>query len=82
MLTQPTAQHLRAMMVLNSHSAWDGVGKFLDDELAEIHRRLTYTADEVQVRQLQGRAAAIRELRDAVTGSRQSLEKLGLQAPL
>lgn len=82
MLTHPTAQQLRALIVLNSHSAWDEAKKFIEAELAEIHSRLTYTSDEVQLRQLQGRAAALRELRDSVQGARKELERLGLQAPL
>lgn len=82
MLIHPTAQQLRALVVLNSHSAWDEVRKFLDAELVEIHSRLTYTSDEVQLRQLQGRSAAIRELKASVQGARADLERLGLQAPL
>lgn len=82
MLTHPTAQQLRALIVLNSQSAWDEVCKFLDGELSEIHSRLTYTSDEVQLRQLQGRAAALRELKAAVQGARKDLDRLGLQAPL
>lgn len=82
MLTQPTAQQLRAFIVLKSQSAWDEVSKFLDGELSKIHERLTYTSDEVQVRQLQGRAAALTELKAIVQGARESLERLGLQAPI
>lgn len=82
MLTKATAQQLRAMIVLKSHSAWSDFSKLLDGELTALQDRMVYCADEVQMRQLQGRAAAIKELKATVEGSRQSLENLGLQAPL
>lgn len=82
MLTNPSAQQLRALVVVNAQSAWGEVDKFLGAELAEIFKRLTYTADEAVMRQLQGRAAAIQELRSSVQGARKELERLGLPAPL
>lgn len=76
MLTKPEHMALRALYSFSNHAGWDDVSKFLEGELNATYRALATAADEVTLRQMQGRARFIQEFTSLVRDAAKQLEKL------
>jgi len=80
MLTKPTAQALRSLLGFSRQTGWTEVEQMFKDELSKTYEMLADSADEVLIRQLQGRAKLIREFLSLVHDAPRTLEKLGVSS--
>lgn len=76
MLKHPDATQLRALLSAQSSGTWEGIDQLLESELAAIMERLVGCRDDVDLYRLQGRAAALRDLRATARSARETLDKV------
>ena len=76
MLTRPNARQLQVLHLLKNHAFWPEVEAVINAEIAAIAVRLTEARDEIDFRQMQGRAQALRDFRQLLAQSGSTLEKV------
>jgi len=76
MLTRPTDHQLRAAHVLRTQGQWGELESYLRAELQRVYELMVDSRDETVLRQLQGRAAAIKEFLTFVNKSSEVMEKI------
>ena len=75
MLTKATPHQLRAAHVLRTQGQWGELESMLKAELFRAYELMVDSRDETILRQLQGRALAMKELMAFVNNSTDVLEK-------
>jgi hypothetical protein len=76
MLSKPTVAQLRSAAHLGSQSFWKDFESMIDGELVAILNLMVDSRDLAVLHQLQGRARALKELRQVVVESPALLEKV------
>lgn len=76
MLTKPKASHLRAAVTLTGLTLWRDFESLIDSEIAGILDLIVESRDMAVLHQLQGRARALKELKQLIVDSPTLLEKV------
>ena len=75
MLVKPSAELVRSLHFVKKQAAWGAVEAAFDRELTETYRQLAQARDDVDVRQLQGRAKMISEFMKLVADTDELLKR-------
>ena len=76
MLSKPTTAQLRSAVILAGLPAWREVEGWIDSELAAVVALMLDSRDPTTLHQMQGRAKALKELKQAVGNASLMLEKV------
>lgn len=76
MLTKPSPKAVKALHALKLSGHWAEISEYIESELSKVYDVLVSSPDEVTLRQMQGRAQALRDFMVMVRDAHKTLERL------
>lgn len=76
MLSKPQPEFFRGLVITTRQPGWVPVKQGLEAELQALYERMRDTRDDVDLRQLQGRAQALKDFLAIADAAPQLLDKL------